>query len=245
MIAVVTGGTRGIGFGIAECLLKRGFSLAITYRENEAAAQKARLQLKALGRGGQRISLLKGDAGDSNVVAEHYHQVRGTLGPVDVLVNNAGVMPRKTFDEISVSDWDETIRVNLSSAFYWSSQVIPEMRKRRSGHIVNIASIAARGGGVIGPHYAASKAGILGLTKYAARELAQSGITVNAIAPGFIEDAGVFVEWSITQKNALLEKVLVPRLGQVRDVVRAFEYLLDSPFVTGATVDVNGGAFMI
>ena len=179
------------------------------------------------------------------MVAEHYHQVRGTLGPVDVLVNNAGVMPKKAFDEISVSDWDETIRVNLSSAFYWSSQVIPEMRKRRSGRIVNIASIAARGGGVIGPHYAASKAGILGLTKYAARELAQFGITVNAIAPGFIEDAGVFVEWSNTQKKALLEKVLVPRLGQVRDVVRAFEYLLDSPFVTGETVDVNGGAFMI
>ena len=244
MIAVVTGGTRGIGFGIAECLLKRGYSVAITYRQNETAAQKARQRLTSLRGSDERMLLLKGDAGDPAVVAEHYRQLRDNLGPVEVLVNNAGIMPKKPIDEISAEEWDETIRINLNSVFYWSSLVIPEMKARKFGRIVNIASIAARGGGVVGPHYAASKAGILGFTKYAAKELGQFGITVNAIAPAFIEDAGPFVEWSPTEKAPLLERVLVPRLGQVNDVVRAFDYLLDSPFITGITLDVNGGASM-
>ena len=119
------------------------------------------------------------------------------------------------------------------------------MKKSKFGRIVNISSIAARGGGVIGPHYAASKAGMVGLTRYAARELGQHRITVNAIAPAFIEDAGIFAEWSENKKRILKEKVMVPQLGKTTDVVRAFEYLLDSPFVTGVTLDVNGGAFMI
>lgn len=245
MIAVVTGGTRGIGLGIAECLVKRGYTVAITYRGNEVAAQRARQRLDGLLRPGRRALLLKGDVGDPAVVAEHYRQLHDELGPIDVLVNNAGIMPKKSFEEISVEEWDETIRINLSSVFYWSSQVIPEMKTRRYGRIVNMASVAARGGGVIGPHYAASKAGILGITRYLARELGQFGITVNAIAPGFIEDAGIFAEWSPREKTFLLERTVIPRLGQVSDVVRAFEYLIDSPFVTGVALDVNGGAFMI
>ena len=243
MIAVVTGGTRGIGFGIAECLAKRGCSVAVTYRQNETAAQKAGQRLSLLG-SDKRIILLKGDAGDPTVVAEHYRQLRDNLGPVDILVNNAGIMPKKSIEEISAEEWNETIRINLSSVFYWSSQVIPDMKTKKFGRIVNIASIAARGGGVVGPHYAASKAGILGFTKYAAKELSQFGITVNAIAPAFIQDAGPFVEWSPTEKASLLERILVPRIGQVSDVVRAFEYLLESPYITGVTLDVNGGASM-
>ena len=160
-------------------------------------------------------------------------------------MNNAGIMPAKSFDKISVQDWDETIRINLNGAFYWCRQVVPGMKKMKFGRIVNISSIAARGGGVIGPHYAASKAGMLGLTRYAARELGPYGVTVNCIAPAFIEDAGIFAKWSDTEKAMLREKIVVPRLGTTDDVARAFEYLLDSPFVTGVTLDVNGGAFMI
>ena len=244
MIGVVTGGTRGIGLGLAECLVKRGFSVAITYRQDEVAAETARAKLCGLVVPGERIVLLKGDVGDPGVVADHYRQLRDSLGSVDVLVNNAGIMPKRSIEEISAAEWDETIRINLSSVFYWSARVIPDMKEKKFGRIVNIASIAARGGGIIGPHYAASKAGILGLTKYAARDLSKFGITVNAIAPGFIEDAGPFTSWSPNDKASLLEKVRVSRLGQVRDVVRAFEYLLDSAFVTGETLDVNGGAFM-
>ena len=244
-IAVVSGGTRGIGLGIAESLLARGASVAITYKDNDAAAKSAKDRLEHLIGKEQQVLLLKGDAGDSDVVAEQHQEVNKELGLVSVLVNCAGIMFKRSFEEISISDWDDTIRINLSSAFYWSSQVIPGMKAGGYGRIMNISSVAARGVGVLGPHYAASKAGLLGLTRFAARDLGKFGITVNAIAPAFIEDAGIFVEWSEEQKAALKDKVLVPEIGNVADVVRAFEYLLDSPFVTGVTLDVNGGVYMI
>jgi 3-oxoacyl-[acyl-carrier protein] reductase len=244
-VAVVTGGTRGIGLGIAERLVYRGFSLAITYLSGEKSAEKAHQHLDRMKKEDQRILTLRGDAGDAEVVAEHHRTIHKELGPVSVLVNNAGMMPAKSFEELSVKDWDETIRVNLNSTFYWCREVVPGMKKMKFGRIVNISSIAARGGGVIGAHYAASKAGMLGLTRYAARELGPFGITVNCIAPAFIADAGVFTEWPEEKKALLKEKVFVPRLGTSNDVARAFEYLLDSPFVTGVTLDVNGGAFMI
>ena len=245
LVAVVTGGTRGIGLAIAESLVKRNASLAITYKGKDKDAGKARRHLEGLLKENQTILTLKGDAGDPDVVADHHRTVRSKLGAVDILVNNAGIMPARSFDEISVQDWDETIRVNLSGAFYWCRQVVPEMKANRFGRIVNISSIAARGGGVVGPHYAASKAGMLGLTRYAAKELGLSGVTVNAIAPAFIEDAGIFAQWTKEKRDVLKRKIFVPRLGNVLDVVRAIDYLIDSPFVTGVTLDVNGGAFMI
>ena len=245
LIAVVTGGTRGIGLAIAESLVKRNASLAITYKGEGKAAVKARRQLESFLKDKQTLLTLQGDAGDPDVAADHYRTVHDNLGPVNVLVNNAGVMPARSFDEISVQDWDETLRVNLSGAFYWCRQVVPDMKKNNFGRIVNISSLAARGGGVVGPHYAASKAGMLGLTRYAAKELGSYGVTVNAIAPAFIEDAGIFAQWTKEKRDTLKGKIFVPRLGNVLDVVRAFDYLLDSPFVTGVTLDVNGGAFMI
>jgi len=244
-VAVVTGGTRGIGLAIAERLIQRGFSLAITYIRDEKSAEKAHQHLDRLKGGDQPILTLRGDVGDAKVVSEHHRTIRKELGPVSVLVNNAGIMPAKSFEEISVKDWDETIRVNLNSTFYWCREVVPAMKEMKFGRIVSISSLAARGGGVVGPHYAASKAGMLGLTRYAARELGPNGITVNCIAPAFIADAGIFAEWPEEKKAELKEKIFVPRLGSANDVARAFEYLLDSPFVTGVTLDVNGGAFMI
>ena len=243
-VAVVTGGTRGIGLRIAERLVQRGYSLAVTYLSDEKSAEKTQQHLTRLKKKDRQILTLRGDGGDAEKVAEHHCTILKTLGPVSVLVNNAGRMPVKSFEEIAVKDWDETIRVNLNSAFYWCRQVVPGMKEMKSGRIVNISSVAARGGGVIGPHYAASKAGMLGLTRYAARELGPFGITVNAIAPAFIVDAGVFTEWPEEKKASLKDKIFVPRLGTSDDVARAFEYLLDSPFVTGVTLDVNGGAFM-
>jgi 3-oxoacyl-[acyl-carrier protein] reductase len=244
-VAVVTGGTRGIGLGIAERLVQRGFSLVLTYIRDEKSAEKAKELLNGLKKEDQRILTMRGDVGNAEVVAEHHRAIRKELGPVSVLVNNAGIMPPRSFEELSVKDWDETLRVNLNGAFYWCREVVPDMKKMKFGRIVNISSVAAHGGGVIGPHYAASKAGMLGMTRYAAKELGPFGITVNCIAPAFIVDAGVFVEWPEEKTAVLKEKIFVPRLGTSRDVARAFEYLLDSPFVTGVTLDVNGGAFMI
>jgi len=137
LIAVVTGGTRGIGLGIVGSLLKRGACVAVTYRTDEKAAQKARAHLDAFIKAPQQIMLLKGDGGDPAVVSQHARQISETLGPVNVLVNNAGIMPQKSFDTITFKEWDETIRVNLSSAFYWCSQVIPGMKAAGFGRIVN------------------------------------------------------------------------------------------------------------
>ena len=245
IVAVVTGGTRGIGLAIAECLVQNGASVAITYRSDPNSAESAQGQLEGSITGTQRLLVLRGDAGDPKVVAMHHQVVRAEMGQVAILVNNAGIMPARNFEQISVQDWEDTIRINLNSAFYWCRQVVADMKSMHFGRIVNISSIAARGGGVVGPHYAASKAGMLGLTRYAARELGRYGITVNAIAPAFIEDTGIFADWSEDQKTGLKEKIYVPRLGKANDVVRAFEYILESAFVTGVTLDVNGGAFMI
>ena len=245
LIAVVTGGTRGIGLGIAESLVDRGASVAITFKEDEPAAANAKAQLEAHLQKDQKIILLQGDNADPEIIAAHHRTICEVLGPVNVLVNNAGIMTRKSFEHITVADWQETLQVNLSGSFYWCAQVIPGMKAERFGRIVNISSLAARGGGVVGPHYAASKAGLLGLTRYTARELGPFGITVNAIAPAFIEDAGIFTSWSQEQIQSLKDMVLVPQIGNVQDVVRAFEYLIDSPYVTGVALDVNGGNFMI
>ena len=160
-------------------------------------------------------------------------------------VEDSGVGCKVVAVNVHAGYRDNTIGVNLNGAFYWCSLVVQDMKEAGFGRIVNIASVAARGGGVIGPHYAASKAGMLGLTRYAARELGPFGITVNAIAPAFIEDAGPFLEWDQEKIDRLKEKVMVSRLGNVDDVIRAFDYLLDSSFVTGVTLDVNGGTFMI
>jgi 3-oxoacyl-[acyl-carrier protein] reductase len=242
--SVITGGTRGIGLGMAMCLVKRGASVALTYHRNRKAAETARSTLSNLAGDGQTVLILEGDAGLPETVDAHYKQVRDELGPVSVLVNNAGIMPQRSFEQITDREWDETIRVNLGSTFYWSSRVVPDMKALGFGRIINISSVAARGGGVVGPHYAASKAGILGLTRYAARELGSYGITVNAILPAFIGDAGIFVDWDEQKKASLSGKVVTSRIGEVSDVVRAFEYLLDSPYVTGAGLDVCGGATM-
>jgi NAD(P)-dependent dehydrogenase (short-subunit alcohol dehydrogenase family) len=145
-VAVVTGGTRGIGLGIAERLVQRGFSLMITYVSDEKSAQEALQQLDRLKGQGQRILTLRGDVGDAKIVAEHHRTIRKELGPVSVLVNNAGIMPAKSFEEISVKDWDETIRVNLNSTFYWCREVVPAMKEMKFGRLVNISSLAARGG---------------------------------------------------------------------------------------------------
>ena len=245
LVAIVTGGTQGIGFAIAESLIKRGASVALTYKSNDKSAEDAQKSLEKIAGSNQNVFTTKGDSGDSDVVIQQYSEISKKLGPVNILVNNAGIMPARSFDKITIDDWNKTIRTNLSSSFYWCKFAVPTMKKMKFGRIINISSLAARGLGVVGPHYAASKAGMLGMTMYAARELGEHNITVNAIAPAFIEDAGIFNGWSQEKKNKLKEKIVVPKIGNVNDVVQAFDYLMNSSFVTGVTLDVNGGAFMI
>jgi 3-oxoacyl-[acyl-carrier protein] reductase len=217
----------------------------VTYHSDDTAARAAGRRLEDLADGRQKICVLKGSVGDEQATLDQYNRIRAELGRITVLVNNAGLVAQRAFEDLTMVEWNQTLQVNLTGAFQWSLLVVPGMKEEGFGRIVNISSIAARGGGVVGPHYAASKAGMLGLTRYAARELGPYGITVNAIAPAFIEDASIFATWNDKQKAELKQKIYANRLGRVSDVVRAFEYLLDTAYVTGVALDVNGGAFMI
>ena len=160
-----------------------------------------------------------------------------TFGDIDILINNAGIAKIQSFEKVSESDWDEIIRVNLKSVFLVTNAVLPAMRKRKWGRIVNISSVAAHTGGLVSPQYTASKAGIIGLTRYYANVLVRERITVNAVAPALIETDML--------KNTKIDPKLIPlgRFGTIDEVVSAVMFLVQNGFVTGQTIDVNGGLY--
>jgi 3-oxoacyl-[acyl-carrier protein] reductase len=163
----------------------------------------------------------------------------GTFGPVDILVNNAGIAQLKPIQDIELDDWDRVLRVNLTSAFILSQAVLDRMRERRWGRIINLSSVAAQTGGVIGPHYAASKAGLIGLTHSYASLLAKEGITANAIAPALID-----TDMITSNPNASPERLPVGYFGSPEEVARVAVMLAESDFITGQTISVNGGWYM-
>ena len=183
-VALVTGGSRGIGAAIAISLADAGASVAVNYREKQLEAQSVADTLRGLG---VRAMTVRADVSKAAEVAAMVAAVERELGPVDILVNNAGVGLIRGIDDLTEADFDVTIAVNLKSAFLCMQAVIPNMRARKWGRIVNISSGAARGAGGIGPHYNASKAGMEGLTRGYAARLVKDGITVNAVAPSLIE----------------------------------------------------------
>src|SRR5712671_152392 len=183
-VALVTGASRGIGAAIALALAELGAAVAINYRERADDAQAVVARIEA---GGGRAMTVAADVSQAADVAAMVEQVAGGLGPVDILVNNAGIAIVRGVDDLSESDFDKTIMVNLKSAFLCTQAVLPAMRAKKWGRIVNISSGAARGAGAIGVHYNASKAGMEGLTRGYAARLVKEGITVNAIAPSLIE----------------------------------------------------------
>src|SRR5512132_2338377 len=183
-IALVTGASRGIGKAIALALAEGGANVAVNYRERKAEAEETATAIKALGR---KAAAFQADVSNAKAVANLIRQVETALGPIDILVNNAGVAVRRNLDELTEEDFDRTIATNLKSAFLCTHAVFPGMRARRWGRIINISSGAARGAGVVGAHYNASKAGMEGLTRGYAARLAKDGVTVNAVAPSLIE----------------------------------------------------------
>ncbi len=183
-VALVTGASRGIGRAIAIALARAGAEVAVNFVSREAEARKVCSEIKTIGR---RTLAVTADVSVSKEVAKMVGQIEKELGPVSVLVNNAGISRPQSLDQITEHDWDEILTVNLKSMFLVTQAVLPGMRKQRWGRIINLSSVAAQLGGVIGPHYAASKAGCLGLTHSYAALLAKEGITVNAIAPALIE----------------------------------------------------------
>jgi 3-oxoacyl-[acyl-carrier protein] reductase len=235
-IALVTGGSRGIGASIAIALAQAGADVAVNYRSREKEARGVKSEIETLRR---RCLLVRADVSDSAEVARMAAAVERDLGPVDILVNNAGISEPKAIEDVTEKLWDITLDTNLKSAFLLTQAVLPSMRKNRWGRIVNIASVAAQLGGVVGPHYAASKAGLIGLTHSYAALLAKENITVNAIAPALIE-----TEMVTANPRARADVIPIGRFGRVEEVSDVVVMLARNGYITGQTINVNGGWYM-
>jgi 3-oxoacyl-[acyl-carrier protein] reductase len=234
--ALVTGGSRGIGRAAVLALAKAGANVAVNYKTHLAEAEAICGEIKS--GGGQAIAV-QADVSIGNLVAEMVRQVESRLGPIAILVNNAGISRLQPFDKIAEQDWDEVLAVNLKSVFQVTQAVLPAMRAAKWGRIINLSSVAAQTGGVIGPHYAASKAGIHGLTHSYAALLAKEGITVNAIAPALIE-----TEMMRDNPRARPDLIPVGRFGTVDEVADAVVMLATNGYITGQTININGGWYM-
>jgi len=235
-VALVTGASRGIGREIALALARAGCHVAVNYRERREAAESAAIDIA---RSGGRAVIVRADVSRSGEVDEMVRSAVELLGPIDIAVNNAGIARVQRMEEIREEDWNELIAVNLTSCFLVTQAVLPGMRARRWGRIINVSSVAAQAGTVVGPHYAASKAGMLGLTRAYARLLAREGVTVNAIAPALIE-----TEMVTSNRNARPELIPVGRFGTVAEVADVAVMLAGNGYMTGQTVNVNGGWYM-
>ena len=231
-IALVTGAARGIGKAIALALAEAGADVAVNYRARDADALAVADAVRNLGR---RTMTVRADVSDSSAVKSMVEAIADELGGVDVLVNNAGVAIRRGLDDLTEADFDRTIAVNLKSAFLCTQAVLPGMRARRWGRIVNISSGAARGAGAVGLHYNASKAGMEGLTRGYSARLANEGITVNAVAPSLIE-----TDMS-PGRPEVAARIPLGRLGLPHEVAQVVLMVLANAYMTGQTVQINGG----
>jgi 3-oxoacyl-[acyl-carrier protein] reductase len=232
-VALVTGGSRGIGKAIALALAAQGASVGVNFRSGKAEAEAV---VAAIRTSGGRAMPIGADVSLAGDVARMCQAVEAELGPIDLLVNNAGIGIRRGIEDLTEADFDHTILVNLKSAFLCMQAVLPGMRKREFGRIVNISSGAARGAGAVGAHYNASKAGMEGLTRGFAARLAREGITVNAVAPSLVETD---MTTALTREN--VARIPVGRLGRPDEVAAVVLMVLGNAYMTGQTVPVNGG----
>ena len=235
-IALITGGSRGIGRRIAIALAQQGAAIIINYYKSEKEAKDALSEVKDCGSRGIKVY---GDVSKSKDVTDMVHIIKNEIGSVDILINNAGIAKPQSLQEISETDWDSIIEINLKSAFLVTQAVLPEMRAKRWGRIVNMSSVAAQLGGVIGPHYAASKAGLIGLTHSYAALLSKEGITVNAVSPALID-----TEMLRENPKARADLIPIGRFGTPDEVADVVVMLACNGYITGQTINVNGGWYM-
>jgi acetoacetyl-CoA reductase len=241
-VALVTGGTRGIGAAITRMLASNGCRVAAGYSRGTETAAALAAELTAAG---STVTTHQGRVDDAADCQRVVAEVLARHGRLDFLVNNAGITIDKTIRKMSTDDWQKVLNVNLFGAFCMTKAVLEHMIERGSGRIVNISSVIGETGNVGQANYAASKAGLFGFTKSLALEMARRGITVNVVAPGFIATEMVAV---IPQQtlDAIIEKIPQRRLGRPEDVARVVQFLVEdeSSYITGATYNVNGGLDM-
>lgn len=242
--ALITGASRGIGRAIAVCFARAGCDVAINYlaesgRDNLAEAEAVAAEARALGR---RALCVEADVTDFEAVQAMTNRGIEQFGALDILVNNAGITRDRTLARMSRAEWDAVIAVNLTGAFNCSRAVIEHMRERRRGRIISLSSVVGLAGNIGQANYAASKAGLIGLTKSLAREVARRGITVNAIAPGFIETE-MTDAIPAEVREGIIESIPVGRMGRSEDIAHAALFLAsdEAAYVTGHVLSVNGG----
>ena len=237
-VALVTGGTRGIGAAISKLLKQNGYAVAANYAGNDEAAAAFEQETG--------IGIFKWSVADYDACAEGVAAVEGQLGPVEVLVNNAGITRDSMFHRMSPDSWRQVIETNLNGAFNMTHQVWSGMRERGFGRVINISSLNGQKGQLGQTNYSASKAGEIGLTKALAQEGATKGITVNAICPGYIAtDMVMAVPEKVRQ--AIISQIPVGRLGEADEIARCVAFLAsdDAGFITGSTLSPNGGQYMV
>jgi 3-oxoacyl-[acyl-carrier protein] reductase len=232
-VALVTGASRGIGRAIAVSLAEAGAAVAVNYRERAAEAAAV---VDAIRTAGGKASAVAADVSQAQAVAGMMEAVGRDLGTVDILVNNAGVGLVRTVDDLTEADFDLTIAVNLKSVFLCTQAVLPAMRARKWGRIVNISSGAARGAGGVGPHYNASKAGMEGMTRGYAARLVKDGITVNAVAPSLIE-----TDMVRSGLASAASRIPLGRFGTSEECAQVVMMLVGNAYMTGQTVALSGG----
>ncbi len=235
--ALVTGASRGIGRAVAVALAAEGAGIVVNYRERASEAQQVVKEIAA--KAGRAVAVAA-DVSDSAQVANLVAAAERQLGPIDILVNNAGLGVIRSVEELTEGDFDRTIAVNLKSAFLCTQAVLPGMRHRRWGRIVNISSGAARGAGGIGPHYNASKAGMEGLTRGYAARVVKDGVTVNAVAPSLIETD--MVRSGLASSP---DRIPLGRFGTAEECAQAVLMVIGNAYMTGQTVALSGGMSFI
>ena len=233
-IALVTGASRGIGRAIAVGLAGCGADVAVNYKTHEKEARVTQQQVTSQGR---RSIIIQADVSRSSEVGNMVATVERDLGPVDILVNNAGIARFQSVEATTEADWDEVLTANLKSVFLVTQAVLPGMRRRRWGRIINISSGAAKTGGGVGLHYTASKAGIEGLTRAYAYRLVKEGITVTAVAPSLIGTD------MIPDEESRRKQIPLGRLGRVDEVAEAVIFLAGNEYATGQVIALNGGMY--
>src|SRR5689334_3223804 len=238
-VALVSGGTRGIGASISKALKAAGYKVAATYSGNDAAAEKFKA---ATG-----INVYKWDVSSFDACAAGIKQVEADLGPVEVLVNNAGITRDTPFHRMSPEHWTAVINTNLGSLFNMTRQVFEGMRGRKFGRIINVSSINGQKGQFGQVNYSAAKAGELGFTKALAQEGARSGITVNAICPGYINTEMVQAVPKDVLEKSILPQIPIGRLGEPEEIARCVVFLAsdEAGLITGATLSANGGQYFV
>ncbi len=237
-VALVTGGTRGIGGAISKALKAAGYNVAASYAGNDAAAEKFKAETG--------IPVHKWDVASFEACADGIKQVEAGLGPVEVLVNNAGITKDTAFHKMTSEQWSAVINTNLGSLFNMTRPLIEGMRARKFGRIINISSINGQKGQFGQVNYSAAKAGEIGFTKALALENAKTGITVNAICPGYINTEMVQAVPKDVIEKSILPQIPAARLGEPEEIARAVVFLAadDAGFITGSTLSVNGGQYL-